>query len=313
MRPPNLKMKSQSGVVIVVALFIIAIVAAMSYAMLARLSRDTTRTTYVLRNIEAQSLAEGSLMWALDELSTTIEGNAPKQLISSPLELAKSTINGFEVQSKIEDMQARFNLNYLKDPLQQEIFSRLLHEVDNNLKPEQLSDIVHATVDWISPEPDPKLEAYYLKLPEAYRPAHHIMTNPSELKLVKGMTPELYKALAPFICALPIDTKINVQTAPAEILLALHPDMNQNVVIAILGLRKQKPFKDVKSFLACEVLTEKARGALSKIADVQSSYFLVATNVSIDVQHLMLYSLVERTTKEDAKIKLLWQSKGIWQ
>jgi len=44
MRRPPRSLKRQQGVVIVIALFVVGLVATMSYVMLARLARDTERT-----------------------------------------------------------------------------------------------------------------------------------------------------------------------------------------------------------------------------------------------------------------------------
>ena len=56
--------------------------------------------------------------------------------------------------------------------------------------------------------------AYYTSLDKPYRPANQLFASVSELRLVKGMTEELYLHLLPLVSALPeTDTQINVNTA----------------------------------------------------------------------------------------------------
>jgi type II secretory pathway component PulK len=50
--------KEQQGVVIVIALFIVALVATMAYAMMVRIERDTRRTSLILRNTQAEFYAQ---------------------------------------------------------------------------------------------------------------------------------------------------------------------------------------------------------------------------------------------------------------
>ena len=53
---------------IVVALFLVALVAAMSYTMMARLARDTRRSELIMHDVQAELYAEGSVLWAKDSL-----------------------------------------------------------------------------------------------------------------------------------------------------------------------------------------------------------------------------------------------------
>lgn len=62
---------SQQGVAIIMALFIMALVATMAYAMMARLDRDIGRTDLMLKEMQAVYYAQASVAWAMDQLKKT--------------------------------------------------------------------------------------------------------------------------------------------------------------------------------------------------------------------------------------------------
>src|SRR5258708_1218566 len=102
----------QQGVVIVVALFIVALVATMAYVMMARLERDTRCTTLILRDTQAEFYAQGSIAWAMDQLRNNWEKQKPNQLVDiTPITSPVMNENGYRIVSTIYDMQARYNLN----------------------------------------------------------------------------------------------------------------------------------------------------------------------------------------------------------
>lgn len=299
--------------VIVIALFIVALVATMAYVMLARLERDTRRTTLLIRNLQAEYYAQGSIAWAKDQLSNNWEKQKPNTVIDKmPMQSPANEVNGYKIVSTIYDMQARFNLNNLTNAKAQEDFQKLLQLVEPKLSAENAKAIVLATVDWISPTGQQnQYSKYYMDLPLPYRAAHRAMVTPSELRLVKGMAPTIYVALQPYITALPTATQINVQTASAPVLATLSPTMHIDAGRSIEQIRAQNIPPTTQAFLDLDVVkNNQVQG--DKIT-VTSNYFLVETDVTIEKQHVVLYTLLERATKDKkAKINILWQSKGVW-
>src|SRR3990167_1767650 len=101
-RAYRLSHKKQQGVVIVVALFIVALVATMAYIMMSRLARDTRQTTLILRNVQAENYAQGSIAWARDHLKNDFERQKPKQMIDPvPIQSPIKEVDGYKISSKI--------------------------------------------------------------------------------------------------------------------------------------------------------------------------------------------------------------------
>ncbi|MFZ2315920.1 MAG: type II secretion system minor pseudopilin GspK [Gammaproteobacteria bacterium] len=316
MRPrrKNLKSRSsQEGVVIVVALFIVALVATMSYVMMARLERDTRRTTLLVRDTQAALYAQGSIAWAMDQLRDDWVKKKPNQLVdNTPIQSPENEANGYRIKSTIYDMQGRFNLNNLTDEKGQQRFKRLLKIVDTALTPDQIDNIQRAATDWILPGANQnQYGRYYTELPQPYRAAHRPMLSASELRLVKGVDAKLFNALQPYIAALPENTQVNVQSASPIILMMLSDNMDLSAAKGVELLRSTTPFISTEAFLNLDIV--KNHQVKSDQITVTSRYFLVETEVAVENQRTVLYTLLKRMEQgKDASILILWQSKGVW-
>lgn len=303
----------QQGIVIIIALFIVALVATMAYFMMERLQRDTRRTSLIVHNTQAALYAEGSIAWAMDQLRRDSELKRQGQVVDRmPMASPVDEVNGYRIKSTIEDMQGRFNVNNLQNAGLQQDFVRLMMMVSPKLSKDNAESIMKAAVDWINPAAGQnEYSKYYQSLPIPYRAAHRAMVSPSELQLVKGMTPALYTLLSPYITALPEATLINYQTASAPVIATLSDAMTLPAAMAIVTVRAQSMPPTTQAFLDQPVV--KNHGvAEGKITDT-SSYFLVKTDVEIENQHLLIYTLLQRATKQDkARIAILWRSIGVW-
>lgn len=300
----------QRGVVVVVALFIVALVATMSYVMMARLERDTRRALLIVRHTQAELYAEGSIVWAIDQLRANLMAAKPDQMVDRiPLKSPVNTVDGYHIQSTVYDLQSRFNLNTLGFEEAQESFARLIKAVSPEMTNEQIVSLIKNIVDWLSPsQQDANAIKYYLELPVPYRPANKPMQNASELTLVKEMTPALFQALSPYIIALPAETRVNIQTASLPVLMSLSPKMTQDAAKQLIEFRSQSPF--CPQNLTSDVLKQYD---IVKYVTAVSDYFLVETEVSIENQHIVLYTLLFRS-KRDEKIVVtrLMQAKSVW-
>lgn len=308
-------LRRQKGVVIVVALFFVALVATLSYIMIARLDRDIRRTSLILHNTQAELYAQGSIAWALDSLQENFSKKKANKVVDElPLQSTLSDINGYKIQSTIEDAQDKFNINVLTSNQEvQQDFLRLLKAAIPDLKVEEAIALKDVVLEWInnqSDEAESSLTKYYLGLSMPYRSAHRAMASISELRLLKGMTPKRYLTLKKFLTALP-ETKpeINVQTAPLAVLLSLSPEMTTALAKEIIELRTKKPFTSINDMLSRPKLSQ-IKISKDKIVTM-SHYFLVTTEVRVDEQRIILYTLIARIEKDgEAKHIIVWQSKN---
>ncbi|MCK5091131.1 MAG: type II secretion system minor pseudopilin GspK [Gammaproteobacteria bacterium] len=325
----------QKGVALITAMLVVALATVAAIAMTSRQQLDIRRTGNTLHADQASLYALGGELWAKDilrkdlksdkndnELIDTLDENWAKTLPPTPIE-------GGQISGNIEDLQARFNLNNLyKEPsgdqdLEEnkpiidadlEYFKRLLRILELE---EQLAQ---AIADWIDPDtnarfPDGSEDIEYLNMQIPYRTGNTRMASPSELRLIKGVTREVYKKLVPFVSTLPEYTPINVNTASAEIIAALPDETDITLANNLIEERDDSPFIDKNTFITSLSLDEenskedKLEG-LKKLISISSHYFLLNGNVEIGTNQLRLSSMIERT--DDGKAYVLTRSSGAY-
>lgn len=312
MRIKRRSLQRQKGVVIVVALFFVALIAAMAYVMMSRLERDTVRTSLLLHDTQAELYAQGSIDWAIEQLRNNLSRKKPDKPVDvMPAKSPTNEANGYIISSTITDMQARLNLNNLTTVEAQADFKHLLRIVDPNITEEKAQEISMAVMDWITPgQQQNEYNKYYMSLSPPYRAAHRTMASVSELQLVKGMTPDLFKALQPYVTALPTTTLINVQNAPAPVIAALSPGMTLETGKAVEKIRSQLNLPTTQAFLNLDLV--KNHNVPADKITVESNYFLAETTVAIEKQQVVLYTLLERTGNESKNaVSVIWQSKSV--
>ncbi len=295
----------------IVALFVMSLVAAAAVAMIVRAHIDTRRTELLLNADQATLYAQGSVNWAIDQLNRDWEQQKPSQLIDrTPIHSKTDHFNGYQVESTIEDMQAYFNINNLQAIEYQDDFVRLLQTVNPQIETETAKEITLAVRDWITPIiKNSGLDKYYTGLNPPYRAPHHLMVSISELRLIKGITPDLFNRLSPYVAALPDTTPINFNSAPALVFMSLSATLTIEAANAIAVYRQKSPFIELQKFLDFDIVKNNPipPGKLT----ATSSYFLVKTNVTVGQQRIILYTLLVRTAQETkSRVAILWQTKG---
>jgi general secretion pathway protein K len=206
-------------------------------------------------------------------------------------------VEGGFVSGRIEDLQGRFNLNNLvgadgKPSVPDlEYFKRLLVllEVEPGL--------ATALLDWIDADinatlPDGAEDDIYLLEDPPYRAANRPLVSTSELRLVKGFSPEIIALLAPFITALPEPTALNINTASPLVLQALHAELATMDAEQIIEARGEDGFPELEAFLALDAL---AGLQLDVDVDIKSDWFSVLTDVRIGRGQAQLESRLQRT------------------
>ncbi|MDR3478884.1 MAG: type II secretion system minor pseudopilin GspK [Gammaproteobacteria bacterium] len=302
--------KAQRGAAIIVALFVVSLVAAAAVAMIVRLSIDIRRTDLSQHANQADLYAAGSIAWAMDQLTENLKHQKTKQLTDkTPIQSKTDEMNGYTISSTIEDAQGKFNINNLASQDAINNYIRLIHAADTGLSLDAINKIVVATRDWVLPNNVTELESYYQKQVPAYRAPHRPMVSISELRLVRGMTSTLYNHLLPYVTALPVMTLINVNNTSVPVLMSLSATLTKESATAILNHFKQNPAITVQDFQNFDTVKNNPIPATQ--ITVTSAYFLVKTNVTVGQQQTVIYTLLARVSKgNQPAITVLWQTKG---
>jgi type II secretory pathway component PulK len=186
-------------------------------------------------------------------------------------------------------------------------FSLLLRtlEIDESVLP--------AILDWLDTDSDERFpngaeDDYYSRMKPPYRSANRGLTDVSELKLIRGIDDEVYAKLRPFVTVLPSATAINVNTAPAEILMSLSPAMDRATANLVIETRKVRPFRSIAEFRALPMLL--GRSLVSQGLTVGSEYFKLDMAVTSGQSALAARALLAR--RDGDNVTLVSRDKGFF-
>jgi type II secretory pathway component PulK len=140
------------------------------------------------------------------------------------------------MQLRLRDPGAALNINDADEVAFRQFFSlglKLDYALSNKL--------TAAILDWRDPDDLPRLNGgeseEYVHDGAAMLPANHPFSTVDELRFVRGMTDEIFRLALPFICIRPNNTRINVNAAPEQVLLAI-PGMNEEGAVALMRQRR---------------------------------------------------------------------------
>ena len=291
----------QRGVALVTALLVVSLATVAAVAMATRFQVDMRRTGNLLNGEQAYAYAMAAESWAYVILRRDRADNKHDSLDEDwATALPPIPVEGGFVNGLVADLQGRFNVNNLVgdagavDTIQLDYYKRLLEILGLE------AALAPALLDWIDTDinatfPDGAEDDEYLGADLPYRAGNRPLVDISELRLVKGYTPEVLVALEPHITALPEPTVININTATAVVLQALHAELEGSDVEQLIEARDEEhvgePFTDKKVFLAHEVL---AGLELLVEVGIQSDWFNVQTDVSVGRGQARLESRIVR-------------------
>lgn len=306
--------RHQAGVALLTALFIAALASIAAVAMMARQNVSFHRTETLQRSEQAWWVARGAADWVKTLLEADARDNDFDHLgefWAQPVDYLP--VDNGSLSGRVSDQSGRFNLNNLaaagQDGIRsREIFGRLIRSLDD-LQGTDPEAVTSAILDWIDADSETRFpggaeDGIYLSRTPAYRAANRPIESVTELRLIEGVTPELYAQLAPLVTALPEFALINVNTADEKLLLALGEPASPGDVASFLELREDEPIEDTRQ------LTEDALlgGAVDYTGlDVKSSFFLLEGQANIGRGRVRLYSLLYRDTS--GKVTIIAQSR----
>ncbi|CAG0944973.1 Type II secretion system protein K [Gammaproteobacteria bacterium] len=298
----------QAGVAVITALLVVTIATVLAVEIAWQTNLDLRRTSGLMAWDQAREYAYFGETVAIGELERLLQekqyyDRSTDQQARRGLSIVqddKSLAGGFS------DLQGRFNLNNLvtrqgkPDELVIKQFRRLVEAVaslnpDLQLGPAEVEVIVGSTVDWIDPDSTADFNGaeddFYTSEVEPYRAANGWFTSVSELRAVRGVTPEIYEALKPYLAALPVGshhTLVNFNTASLPVLMSLGDNVSLENANRWVEDSLEKPVEDVQ--LVAEGLIDPA---MVPYIGYTSSYFEVTGFISIGTNRLDMYSLLE--------------------
>ncbi|MEO5702996.1 MAG: type II secretion system minor pseudopilin GspK [Gammaproteobacteria bacterium] len=341
LRPPHTAHQAR-GVALLTALLVVAIVAIIAVGMASRQQLDIRRTGNVFDGDQAYLYALGVESWAQGVLRKDLQQDRRTNAVLDDLGEGWATVlppidvEGGKVAGVITDMQGRFNVNNLlpripadqqgqpnpADPADKDkaIFMHLLTTA-TEVNADVATEMTEAVQDWLDADDVRRLngaeEVDYLRLTPPYRTANALLSSPSELLLIKGFTPQIYALIAPSISTLPVITKINVNTASAQVIKALADGISSAQAEKAVADRKLRPFKNLQDFYTQLGANPQQQQVMADKIGVASEYFLLSAHAETGRGQVQLYSLLGRRmppppAPQQVNVKVIMRGQGTY-
>lgn len=297
MAPP----KGEEGAALLTVLLLVAVMAGLSAMALERLRLSTHLAANSIALDQARAFAmagEAVVASRIGEFAgpnirkTTLQGNWNGHAFRIP-------IPGGLAVAGIHDGGNCFNLNSVANGLAaNELTTRpggmaefvgLMQAV--GIDTNQAGRVAASLADWIDadtvPNPGGAEDSDYARAARPYRTANTLIADPSELRAVAGVTPEIYAKLRPWICALPttdlsplnVNTLLPTQTPLLQMLLPGQID-ERRARAAIEG-RPEGGWDNPSDFWSMQALTGLTTGEAGTQLRVKTRWFALDLDVEL--------------------------------
>ena len=338
----------QRGTVLIITVLIVALIAGLALSFSSKFQLSMARLEQRIYAAQLQQYwfgIENFVLWGLykdkEEDEESNGGSYDHLQESWSTTRVEAPVDGGTVLANLEDAQGRFNLNQLQgrpakyqatNPFesrytpQQKRFIRLLQTLPGDLVGSSEAEaITDAVIDWLDADSTVSGSGaendYYLSKEQPHRAANQAFVSASELRLIKGVTQELYEWLQPLVIALPDSTAgININTANATLMRALNQPgvatpLSESDAEALVASRPKEgdqnasAFKNTADFLNSGDLHSILGDAPDLLPPEEglttgSDFFLISAEIELAGVQRQAYSLVQRSKDKQGAIQV---------
>lgn len=327
---PRNKGAQESGAVLIMVLLIVALVAGLGIKFAGDYQLGLARAEARWHGAQARAYLFSGEGAAIKFLATDDAAvDHPLELWGQPVPIELPDNMGSLVIT-VEDANSRFNLNSVVgvlDPTKaalestrytpsQRMFIRLLQALPREddphtplvSSPDEAAAILEAIVDWTDVDKTSSggggaEDDYYLSQPDPYQPANMPFRSIEELQMVRGVTPQIMRALRPLLSALEPNERMNINTMP-EILyrcINVATDLTPLSESQASSLRAEVPsvghYANLSDFdTSWNKINSGGGTGVDKELTINTKYFWLTTMVQIGEQRRVGRSLLLRGT-----------------
>lgn len=304
----------EAGAALLAVLLLVAVMAAVSVLALEKLRLATHLATNAQAIDQARAYALGAEAIAAARVRALASREVGKTTLAGgwhgrPFRLI---VPGGAVVARLTDGGNCFNLNSVAEglvptelkqrPLGIEQFVALMRSLD--VTEPEARRIAASLADWIDgdaiPSPGGAEDEDYAQSPIPYRAANTLLADPSELRAVAGVTPDIYRLLRPWICTLPSTelSPINVNTLGEErarlVMMLIPGQLDRERARRIIAARPPQGWDDMASFWRLPALA--ALVPAMEVRDqpqLRSRWFLLDLDVALDGAQVSETALID--------------------
>lgn len=285
------ELHKQQGIALISVLLIIALIAGAIAAMMSTQHRTLRNTKVTVEHQQALQHLYSIETWVtaiLNEDSTDIDDLSEDWA----MELPPIPVPNGLLQGKLVDLQATINLNslYKINPETKLVTTnnghiQIANRLSQNLSLIGLGDAVFGLAS--------------TQLTEAT-----LFKHPQILLQNQVYEREDYLALLPFISVLPESTSININTASKQVLMSLHPTMDEYTANSLIDIRQDTPFKTLDEFyqalhqrMIYLPLERLKKDIPSQLINIRTEYFMLESSIRFGDSQLIGQSVFQRKDK----------------
>ena len=301
---------SQRGVALLTILVMVALATILAATIAKRQTNTAENTGYLMRQNQSLLYAKSAEAFFSELL---IQDNDNSSSIDHLQENWAKPMPPFPVEDgsvsgKLLDESGKFNLNNLVkadgkvDDSARRWFEKLLQRVG---LPAELSQ---AVIDWQDTNDEVTgamgaESSYYQGLDPAYLASNTKFHRIEELKLVRGFEGKNYDLIKQYVTALPEQTKVNMNTAPALLLASIDPKVDIKAVEQQLKAKETElthfnNVDDLWKLSAFSGIDEQSKTDAASLLDSKSNYFTAQIEVVLSERKRQFTSLMMRKDKQ---------------
>lgn len=261
---------SEQGAALLVVLMLVAVIGSIAAVSLERMKLSTRQSLNLVATDQARAYGFTAETIALSRIADLVGRDTSRTTLAGDWQgrVIRFTVDGGSVGATLVDGGNCFNLNSVVEgdagkrlsarPVGIEQFVELMTVV--GVREREARPIAMALADWIdsdsAPLPGGAEDAAYARATAPYRTANNLMVDASELRVLAGMTPQIYALVRPWVCALPVVdlSPLNVNTllpAQAPLVAMLVPRrLDLATARAMINARPQAGFGSILDFWA---------------------------------------------------------------
>jgi len=212
-----IKQSKQSGIALVIVLWMLTLLTILALSYSASTRVETKLTAHLVQTAKANALAEAGIWQAVTELLKPTE----EQNWQADGSMHKVDFAGGKIDIRIQDETGKIDLNSART----ELLYNLIISLDITIDDGERFQLLQAILDWRDKDNLARQfgaeDNDYLTAGFEYGAKDGPFNTLSELQLVTGMTPEIFKKMEPALTIHSHQPGINPAVAPRGVLLAL--------------------------------------------------------------------------------------------
>lgn len=293
----------QSGSALLLSLMVLALISGIATSILLAVQNEQSVVKRIQTNAVVRQQLLGGEAWAQAWLKE--QGSVTQEKTKGTSFEARSLTPGLIVRRafntdvgkldvRIYDLQACLNINSLAGDANSEIARQRLVSLSKQL----VVDVgwIDVVRDWIDEDQtlssgQGREDAYYQSKEEGYRTASAKLFSMSEFALL-DIPKSTFARLAPYLCSLPDETKININHAPEIVLKSMLPTLSADQLTALNNQLQSNVFSTTDEFLKSNAV----KGMELKADDwsVRSEFVSAYIKLTTDNGSYWLHSLLRK-------------------